>query len=78
MRELEVENVHLKNYIIDLKARVAIYVPVKEDLIDGRVAEFINNYPDRNKLKLMFMRESAGVYQFGTKRVNVEVSKNKI
>lgn len=78
MRDLELENVQLKNYIIDLKARVAIYVPVKEDYIDGRVAEFINNYPDRNKLKLMFMRESEGVYQFGTKRVNVRVEKNKI
>ena len=78
MRELELETVHLKNYIIDLKARVAIYVPVKEDLIDGRVAEFINNYPDRNKLKLMFMRESVGVYQFGTKRVNVRVEKSSI
>ena len=78
IRDLELENVHLKNYIIDLKARVAIYVPIKDDIIDGRVAEFINNYPDRNKLKLMFMRESEGVYQFGTKRVNVRVEKNKI
>ena len=78
IRDLELENVNLKNYIIDLKARVAIYVPIKDDIIDGRVAEFINNYPDRNKLKLMFMRESEGVYQFGTKRVNVRVEKNKI
>ena len=78
VRDLELENVHLKNYIVDLKARVAIYVPVKEDAIDGRIAEFINNYPDRNKLKLMFMRESEGTYQFGTKKVTVRVEKNKI
>ena len=42
------------------------------------MAEFINNYPDRNKLKIMFMRESNGTYTFGSKRVNVRVEKNKI
>jgi hypothetical protein len=42
------------------------------------LAEFINNYPERAKLKIMFMRESEGVYQFGTKRVYVRVEKNNI
>ena len=65
----------LKNYIIDLKARVAVYVPVKDDPIDQKVAEYINSYPDRNKLKIMFMRESEGVYEFGSKRVNVRIEK---
>lgn len=31
LRGLEIENQTLKNYIIDLKARVAIYVPIKGD-----------------------------------------------
>ena len=34
VRDLEVETQALKNYIIDLKARVAVYVPVKGDQID--------------------------------------------
>jgi hypothetical protein len=42
------------------------------------LAEFINNYPDRNKLKIMFMRESEGVYEFGSKRINVRVEKGHI
>lgn len=42
------------------------------------MAEYINNYPERNKLKIMFMRESEGIYQFGTKRVYVRVDKDKI
>ena len=75
---MEIETDTLKNYIIDLKARIAIYVPVKGDTIDRKMAEFINNYPDRNKLKLMFMRESEGIYEFGSKKVNVRVEKNKI
>ena len=78
MRDLEFETETWRNYIIDLKARVAIYVPIKDDPVDKKMAEFINNYPDRNKLKIMFMRESAGTYKFGTKRVTVRVEKNKI
>ena len=52
----------MRNYIIDLKSRIAVYIPVKGDVIDKRVAEYINNYPDRQKLKIMFMRESEGIY----------------
>ena len=72
------ENATLKNYIIDLKARVAVYVPLKDDPIDEKMAEFINNYPDRNRLKIMFVRESEGVYEFGSKRVHVRIEKGRI
>lgn len=68
----------MKAYIIDLKARIAVYIPVKTDAIDTKLAEYINNYPDRQKLKIMFMRESEGVYEFGSKRIHVKVSGNKI
>ena len=47
---------------MELKSRVAVYIPDKGDPIDKRLAEYINNYPDRQKLKIMFMRESEGVY----------------
>lgn len=60
--ELQDEIETLRNYIIDLKSRIAVYIPVKNDMIDKRIAEYINNYPDRQKLKIMFMRESEGVY----------------
>ena len=78
LKDAEDEIEVLKNYIIDLKARVAVYVPVKDDPVDQRMAEFINNYPDRSKLKLMFMRDQEGVYDFGSKKVNVRIEKNKI
>ena len=51
---------------------------MKEDFTDKKLAEFINNYPERSKLKIMFMRESEGVYQFGTKRVAVKVENHSI
>jgi hypothetical protein len=78
LKDAEVEIETLKQYIIDLKQRIAVYIPVKEDAVDKKLAEFINNYPERSKLKIMFMRESDGVYQFGTKRVAVKVEKDNI
>lgn len=85
MRDLEgvieahkVEVETLKQYIIDLKSRIAVYIPVKSDPVDKKLAEYINNYPDRQKLKIMFMRESQGVYEFGSKRVMVKVERDKI
>jgi hypothetical protein len=42
---IEIET--LKQYIIDLKQRIAVYIPVKEDSVDRKLAEFINNYPER-------------------------------
>lgn len=78
LKDAEVEIETLKNYIMDLKSRIAVYIPMKDDAIDKRLAEFINNYPERAKLKIMFLRESEGVYQFGSKRVAVKVDKDKI
>lgn len=78
LKDTEVEIETLKSYIIDLKQRIAVYIPIKDDPVDKKLAEFINNYPERSKLKIMFMRESEGVYQFGSKRVYVRVDKDKI
>jgi hypothetical protein len=85
LKEISIENESmnaeieaLKNYIIDLKSRIAVYIPVKDDKVDKKIAEYINNYPDRQKLKILFMRETEGVYQFGSKRVVVKIDKDKI
>lgn len=67
-----------RSYILELKQRVAVYVPIKTDNIDRRIAEYINNYPDRTRLKVMFVREAEGVYKFGSKRVNIKIDKDKI
>ena len=46
---------------------------MKDDEVDKKLADFVNNYPDRNKLKIMFMRESEGVYSFGSKKILIKV-----
>jgi hypothetical protein len=78
LKDAESEIDALKEYIIELKSRVAVYIPIKEDDVDKRLAEYINNYPDRSKLKIMFMRESEGIYLFGTKKIYVRVEQGKI
>ena len=57
---------------------MAVYIPFTDDEIDVKLAEFINNYPERSKLKIMFLRESQGVYQFGSRRIAVKVERDKI
>lgn len=74
---MEKEILTLKAYILDLKARVAFYVPVRNDPIDLKIAEYINN-PHRKKLKITLTRESAGVYEFGQSKVIVKVEREKI
>ena len=85
LRDLEAENASLRAEVMSLvhqlkevTSRIAVYIPVKSDPVDSKLAEFINNYPDRKKLKIMFMRESQGVYEFGSRRVMVKVEKQKI
>ena len=78
MKDAEEEIESLKNYITDLKTRIAVYIPAKGDPIDKKLAEYINNYADRAKLKIMFLRESEGVYEFGSKRVMVKVERDNI
>ena len=47
MKDNEAEIETLRQYIIDLKSRIAVYIPVKNDPVDKKLAEYINNYPDR-------------------------------
>ena len=62
LKEADEEIGQLKAHIIELRQRMSIYIPFTDDDIDVRLAEFINNYPERQKMKIMFLRESQGVY----------------
>jgi len=39
------------------------------------LSNFLNKYPERKSMKIMFLRESEGVYRFGQKRIYVKVEK---
>lgn len=68
----------MQAYITELKQRISVYVPYKDDKIDRKLAEYINDYPERSKMKIMFSRESEGVYQFGSRRVAVKAEKDGV
>ena len=37
------------------------------------LADYLNNYPDRKKLNIMFIRDSEQIYKFGKKRVFIKI-----
>ena len=38
----------------------------------------MNNYPDKRKIKIMFIRQGQGVYLFGSQLVNVKCERNNL
>ena len=57
------------------------YIPRKNDKIDESLAEFVNHISKCEKseqMKIMFLRESEGVYKFGSKRVFIKVDKGNV
>lgn len=78
LKDAENEIEALKAYILEMKAKVAIYIPMSDDPIDKKLADYINNYPDRTRLKVMFLRESQGVYEFGQRKIAIKVEKEGI
>ena len=56
-------------------AESGVYIPKKEDKIDKALANYINKLPEHTKMKIMFIRESEGVYKFGQRRVQIKIEK---
>lgn len=52
------------------------YVPAKNDDIDEAVCNYYSDIYDVEEMKILMLRESPGVYLFGTLRVVVTVGKN--
>ena len=69
---------NLKKMILEMKDKASVYIPITDDFIDRRLADFINASNDPNKLTKLFIRERDGVYQFGTKRIYVKIENDKI
>ena len=55
-----------------------VYVPVKEDFIDKKLAEFINHNQVHKKASLLFVREAEGIYTYGKKKVFIKIEKESI
>ena len=51
------------------------YIPHSGDPTDEALSSFINTHPEGEKMKIMFLRESEGVYTFGQRKVHIDVKR---
>lgn len=60
----------------ELEKNQAVYIGHKQSKVDMELAKYVNKkFPEKDRLQIMFLRESEGVYQFGQKRVHIKVEK---
>lgn len=59
----------------DILSGSKIYIPRKFDNIDVALGTFLNSLGQ--KLKISFIRESHGVYRFGSKRVIINLERGE-
>jgi len=55
---LQEENKNCKVVMIELRSKVSVYIPVKDDPLDCKLAEYVNTRTGR--LDISFVRESPG------------------
>ncbi len=79
-REFQIEK--LQEIIVELQKgslnNVYIYHPVKDDPVDKRLAEYINNAPVQLRNQMQFQREQEGIYKYGKKRVFMKIEGESI
>jgi transcription initiation factor IIE alpha subunit len=57
----------------EIKNNTITYYHIKNDAIDEKLGEHINKHAEKCKLRVMFNRETEGVYMFGNKKVWMRV-----
>ncbi len=57
MKEREQELERMSEYLNDLQRINFVYVPVKDDPVDKKLADYINNNTNHKKASLLFVRE---------------------
>lgn len=71
LEDVSVELVAAKDEALNAKNQ--IYVPARGCKTDAALAEYLTKYPEREQLKILFLRESEGIYQFGQRKVYIKV-----
>jgi len=60
----------------DAMANYKVYVPKQGDKIDECLAKYINKSEEIDRIKVLFIRISEGVYQFGKRKINMKIEKD--
>lgn len=75
MKDREQELDRMSEYLNDLQKINFLYKPVKDDHIDIKLADYINNNHVHKKASMLFVREQEGVYSYGKRRVFIKIEK---
>ncbi|CDW88231.1 gas2 domain containing protein [Stylonychia lemnae] len=78
VKEREQELERMSEYLNDLQRINFVYQAAKDDPIDKKLADFINNNQIHKKASLLFVREQDGVYSYGKRRVFIKIEKDQI
>ena len=78
LEEAKLEIQTLGGKVKQLQSMQESYVGVKGDEVDLALADFLNNFYDKGKLQVMFIRLQPGIYSFGSKKVCIKVDNGKI
>lgn len=79
LMKLKDKTVKLNETLKAKKRANDLYMPKRSDKIDMALGNFLNKYPEKEKMKILFLRESEGVYRFGQRCVHIKIEKgNKI
>lgn len=73
-KEMEVEA--MRTAVFELKNSNPVYFPVEDDPVDLAVADYFNSRDE--VLIVPFVRESYGVYVYGSKRIMVSIERGKV
>lgn len=66
----------LKNSMGEVKKRNPPYVPVKDDLVDIALSEYLNNR--EAPIPIKFVRQDGGNYLFGTKKIYIKIETGRL
>ena len=74
--EKEIEIEAMRSAVHEIKHNNPVYFPVPEDIIDQAIADYFNSRDD--VLIVPFVRESYGVYYYGSKKIMISVERGKL
>jgi len=83
LKEMEMANERLEDKVEalikaneELEKGQAVYIGHRQSKVDKELSKYINTkFPEKDRLNIMFLRESEGVYQFGQRRVHIKIEK---
>lgn len=74
--EKDIELEAMRMAVADIKAKNPVYFPIEGDFIDNALSDYLNSRD--GVLLIPFIRESYGVYTYGSKRIMISCERNKI